>query len=86
LGDIYPNPFAERITVSFSLEKEALVDISVFTLTGEKVATMVRERFPAGNQTVQWEAESMPAGSYFCRMTVEGQVFIGKVSRLTTGR
>ncbi len=86
LGDMYPNPFTERITVTFSLEREALVDISVCSLTGEMIATVTHERFPAGNQEVLWEAVGLPAGTYFCRMTVEGQVFVGKLSRLSPGR
>jgi len=82
----YPNPFEDHLTLTFSLEKEAWVEIAVYTLTGEKAATMLQAMVPSGNHTIQWEAGNLPAGSYFCRMTVNGQVFVGKLSRLSPGR
>jgi len=65
----YPNP--ARVTkVNFALPKQSDVDLSVFDLSGRKVATLARGSMPAGQYTRDWNGGGAGAGVYFVRLRV----------------
>lgn len=64
----YPNPFNPVTTIEFSLPSSAEVILAVYNLLGEKVATLVSEKLPAGNHRLRWEASSLAGGLYFYRL------------------
>ena len=64
LQKIFPNPSSDNITVSFNVFKDAKIDISLFTLAGQKVATVVRHAFSKGNYDVNFSVKSMDVGVY----------------------
>jgi hypothetical protein len=55
VSDLYPNPFIEQTTISFSLHEDVLVSIAVFDFTGRRVAILVEKNLKAGNHSVQWD-------------------------------
>jgi len=59
----YPNPFNPSTTLRYRLEKGAFVDLSVYNVRGEKVATLVAEQQPSGEHSVFWQPRSA-AGLY----------------------
>jgi methionine-rich copper-binding protein CopC len=68
LGENYPNPFNPTTIIPFSLKEAVTVNLSVFNIIGQRVATLVNERLPAGNHSVSWDATSMPSGTYIYRI------------------
>ena len=53
---VYPNPFnpsSQTAKVRFYLDKDAYVSAEVYTLTGEKVKTLVTQKFLTGEQVYQ---------------------------------
>lgn len=43
----YPNPFSQSTEIEFKVNKKDLIDLSIFDLTGKKIATLVKaERVP----------------------------------------
>ncbi|MCK9426453.1 MAG: choice-of-anchor A family protein [Ignavibacteriaceae bacterium] len=65
----YPNPFNPATTISFSLVNSGLVNLSVFNITGEKVATLVNKEYQTGNYTVEFNANNLPSGIYLYRLS-----------------
>jgi hypothetical protein len=61
----YPNPFNPSTMISYQLPLSSEVELTVFTLQGQKVATLVSERQPAGAYQVQWNAGDLASGIYF---------------------
>jgi hypothetical protein len=65
----YPNP--ARVTkVSFTLPKQADVDLSVYDLSGRRVATLARGSMNAGQYVRDWDGGGAGAGVYFVRLRV----------------
>ena len=69
----FPNPFnpATTITVDLPVSSDALLE--VYTITGEKVATLVNGRLEAGSHNIVWNAtdnagNQLPSGVYLCRL------------------
>lgn len=61
----YPNPFNPTTVVSWQLSVGAKVDLSVYNVLGQKVATLVSERQKAGYHQVEWDASGFASGVYF---------------------
>jgi hypothetical protein len=69
-----PNP--ARVTkVSFSLPKQADVDLSVFDLSGRKIATLASGSLPAGQYARDWNGSGAGAGVYFVRLRVGSETY-----------
>jgi hypothetical protein len=65
----YPNPFNASTNIEFDLPRATEVNLKVFTLHGEEVATLLaRDKVDAGNHRVNWKAENLPSGIYVYRL------------------
>lgn len=76
----YPNPFNPTTNIVFHLPVGGAVRLEVYDLLGREVVVLVDEKKSAGSYQVQWNAERMPSGVYFCRMTAGLQVKTIKMS------
>ncbi len=66
----YPNPFNPSTVIRFTLPRAEEVTLSVYDLSGKKVATLVSGRLPAGEHSAIFSTEGglMGSGIYFCVM------------------
>ena len=70
LNQNYPNPFNPTTRIQYSLPKAGLVQISIYTLMGQKIATLVNRNMDAGQYIITWHAmddqgRKVPSGIYF---------------------
>lgn len=65
----YPNPFNPITAISYQLPAFSKVELSIYNLLGEKIATLVSAKQPAGNYEVQWDASGMASGVYLYKLT-----------------
>ena len=56
----YPNPFNPSTSISYSISKEAFVNISIYDVLGRTVEVLVDQKQTAGNYSVPWEAIGLP--------------------------
>lgn len=61
----YPNPFNPATTISFNLPVSEKVAITVFSINGQKIATLLDEKVDAGVIEVKWNARNFSSGVYF---------------------
>ena len=61
----YPNPFNPSTLIKYSVAKEGFVNISVYNLLGEKVATLVNSFMKTGSYDISFNASSLSSGVYF---------------------
>jgi len=64
-------------TIQFSLAEPGQVDLSVFDVSGRRVASLVRESMPEGEHSVIWSIQNgsgrrVVPGVYFYRLEVDG--------------
>lgn len=80
LDQNYPNPFNPSTTISYTVNEASSVNISVYNLMGQKVATLVDENKSAGQYNVRWNASGVASGMYYYRMEANGQAFTRKMT------
>ncbi len=80
LNPNYPNPFNPTTNISYELNRDTRVKLTVWNIVGQKVATLVDGIVEAGEHTETWNATDMPSGIYIAQLEVEGNVFIRKMT------
>lgn len=65
----HPNPFNGETTISYQLDLPGFVQLCVYTLLGQKIATLVDGRQPAGFHHCHWQTNSLASGVYYYRLT-----------------
>ena len=68
LDQNYPNPFNPTTAFSFTLPTAAHVALSVFNVSGQKVATITDQDYKAGVHNVTWDAAQFASGVYFYKI------------------
>jgi len=72
----YPNPFSASTKLSFTLTRQANVNIQIFDLTLRPVRVLQSGPLPAGPVNIGWDAktgngEALARGVYFCQIIVQ---------------
>lgn len=73
----YPNPFTGKTSIIFSNTHPSEVEISVYDVLGKKVADLFKDNVGAGEHTVDWSAQNIPAGLYFLQVKA-GDITLNK--------
>jgi hypothetical protein len=73
----YPNPFNPGTTIVYDIPFSAHVQLSIYTMLGQKVHTLVNEIEKGGTYRVQFDGSSLSSGIYFYRLSV-GDASIAK--------
>jgi len=61
----YPNPFNPQTTIQYDLPNSEYVELKVYNILGERVATLVHERQHAGRYKVIFQADNFSSGVYY---------------------
>jgi hypothetical protein len=68
-----PNPFRGSTVVTYDLAAPTPVRLSVWDISGTRVAVLLDETMPAGRHEYRFAADGLPSGVYFVRLeTPEG--------------
>jgi xylan 1,4-beta-xylosidase len=69
LGQNYPNPFNPITMIHYQVPIMGHVMLKVYDILGREVKTLVNEQKPAGNYSIDWNAENLTSGVYLYRLT-----------------
>jgi hypothetical protein len=78
----YPNPFNPSTVITFHLPKASNVELKVYDIIGNEVATLVDEYKPEGIYNEKFTMNNLSSGIYFYQLKVvdpesgSGQVFV----------
>lgn len=65
----YPNPFNPSTVIEFSIPQESFVELKVFDILGNEVATLANDDYAAGNYKADFTGDNLPSGIYVARLT-----------------
>jgi flagellar hook assembly protein FlgD len=82
LSQNYPNPFNAQTNIEFELEKASRVELTVYDVTGAKVATLLKGERPAGKNQVNWDANAISSGVYYYTLRADGSEVTKKMTLL----
>jgi hypothetical protein len=69
----YPNPFNPTTTIEFDLAEASVVTLKIYNTLGQEVASLLsNEWLEDGSQSVEFDANNLPSGVYFYRITAQG--------------
>jgi hypothetical protein len=74
LNQNFPNPFNPTTNIKFDIQKSSVVEVAVFNVLGQKVATLVAGQLTPGTYSTQWNGTAdngmaVASGVYFARMS-----------------
>ncbi|MCP4632554.1 MAG: PQQ-binding-like beta-propeller repeat protein [candidate division Zixibacteria bacterium] len=64
----YPNPFNSSTNINFTLTYGGKTDISIYDITGRKVAVLADDYLSKGTHSIYWNADGFPSGVYFAKL------------------
>jgi len=66
---VFPNPINEKGILKINLEDNTEVKIEFFDLGGKKVKELIKENFDAGEHKIEFKADDLKEGFYFCKIS-----------------
>jgi hypothetical protein len=64
----YPNPFNPSTKINFGLKKAGNVEVTIYNILGNKIATLLNGFQSAGNHSVIFDAAKFSSGVYLYRI------------------
>jgi len=65
----YPNPFNPSTIITYSLPQKSRVTLKIYDLLGKEICTLVNGEKTSGTYKVVWNAQNVPSGVYFYKIT-----------------
>ena len=80
-----PNPFNSQTTITYSLDKQKWVNVSVFSIQGRRIKDLVDDAQGAGEHKVSWDGRDdgglpVASGIYLCRLQAGSKRMIIKMT------
>jgi hypothetical protein len=68
LSQNYPNPFNPTTKIEYSIPEESFVQLKVYDILGNEVATVVNQEQNAGTYRADFNAENLASGLYIAKL------------------
>ena len=73
LAQNFPNPFNASTTITFQLALPSRVELAIYSISGQRVRTLISDSLPAGHHRLQWDGhndrgEPVASGAYLYQL------------------
>jgi len=82
LSPVYPNPFNATLTVPFTLTEPMAVSIELYSLTGQRMMTVVNREFGTGSYNYTVQADDLASGIYLIKTSFGKKTHMQKAALL----
>jgi flagellar hook assembly protein FlgD len=84
LAQNYPNPFNSSTVIRFDLPSSGMVQLVLYNLAGQQIATLAQGARQAGTHTLHWDGRDddgrdLASGLYLYRLQAGGQMQMRKL-------
>ena len=74
LAQNFPNPFNSSTTIAFQLGLPYRVELAIYSISGQRVRTLISSSLPAGHHRLQWDGrndrdEPVASGAYLYQLS-----------------
>ncbi len=74
LAQNFPNPFNASTTITLQLALPSQVELSIYSISGQRVRTLINDSLPAGHHRLQWDGhnergEPVASGAYLYQLS-----------------
>jgi len=76
---IYPNPFCESATVSFSLNNDENISVRLFDLSGRQISVLADGLYKKGSHSIDLTASGLNSGFYICVINTSDKFYSKKI-------
>ena len=76
---VNPNPANPITTITYSIKSPSAVKLFIYSINGQKVATLINEQVSAGRHSVKFDGSKFASGVYFYRFESAGLNKVGKL-------
>lgn len=85
LEQAVPNPFNPTTTLAFTLDRPGQVALTIYSVAGEKIRTLVDEQMGTGLHQAVWDGANdhgrmVAAGVYLARLQADGRQVVSKMA------
>jgi hypothetical protein len=78
----YPNPFNAETRILYRIPIRSVVNISLYTLTGQKVKELINGEHASGSYQITLSGSQLASGTYIVKMKTKDQIVSRKISLL----
>jgi Secretion system C-terminal sorting domain len=82
LSQNYPNPFNPSTIIQFSVPSQSMVNLTVYNILGQKVATLINGVKAAGSYEINFNAARLSTGVYIYRLESGNNIITKKMTLL----
>jgi len=80
----YPNPFNPSTTISFTLPSPSRAELDVYSITGQRIRTLVSGIQSSGKHSILWDGrddsgKAVSSGVYLSRLVMGKKVAVGRM-------
>lgn len=75
----YPNPFNPVTKISFTLPGNSLVKLSVYSISGNKVETLINGKKGPGLHTVVFNGSALSSGVYIYKLQTKSKTIVKRM-------
>ena len=77
--DVYPNPFQQSATITYSTMDDASVQMALYDISGKLMKTLVNANVSSGMHTLSLSSEGLSQGIYLLKFQVNDELIVKKV-------
>lgn len=77
--NIFPNPTSEFVNITLNLKEKSVVEITIYNLQTLESYEISNEEYEAGEQKINWKADSLEDGTYTIKIKIGNQIIDKKI-------